>query len=528
MNPFVEGVHDSIIRLFIPAHIVCIRHAKMKRIPMKDSYEHANIAKRIANSWIKAKVATHDSLLAQIESYVSETYRHLTEEIQKKWIAIFNDMTKWQGIDPAIFDDVLRVLWLFHTIDNLKIKTDQYPEKISQHGIVPSYTKPNSTLKISVSAADILDLAPAGPKFLCLSNLKTDVHSHQVVLPAQRGSQIELSIDAGSYSELKLLSIFPFGKFRSVVGNLGTDYGISSYDSYRTGAATYSPNQENGIIPDNIFNNTGIDTHVGSNNFVVEDLEKLIIGIRVAYSSLHGLVFPSAGGFQQADTRGYGVFTSSVINQMTDLSESRRRVLAAMSWLEGSFDSINTYDHANRLSWGISHWISNYGNTVDGELTHVLAYLYKEHPRIFDIAFGDHGFSVWFDPDRIATYGLGKNGHLPFSRQTILFPECHGDNLRNALLSRRTAPWRTRRSIHSAWVFRKAGLYPEVQRGQIEMLNYRMSVFCPAGQPSEREVATATSISINPNDQLDRESRIDACITAKNILLSNLPGSFQG
>lgn len=527
MNPFIKGVHDSLIRLVVPAHLICVRQARVKCYPMDVNFEHSEIANEIAAASRSGRGSTDGTLVAKIENYIRDELSFMADEAKRKWSELFNFMLRWQGIDQSVFEDALRVSWLFHTIDDLEVKTDQYPVKKSQQGMVASYVKPNENLGLSISADHLLNLEPVGAKFLCLSNLRTGTHIHKSVLPEQRGSQVELSINAGSYSELKILSIFPFGKFCAMIGRLGTDMGLSSYDAYGAGNATYLANSVSGISADAVFDNAGIDAEVGANNFAVEDIAKTIIGIRIAYQGLHGLVYPSSGLFQQADDRGFGIFTYSIISQIPNLSDSRRRVLAAMSWLEGSFDSINTYDHANRLSWGISHWISNLGNNLDGELNHVLAYLYKEYQREFDHAFGQYGFSVWYDPSHIDAYGQGRNGYLPFRSPRILFPECHGEHFRNSLRSRQSAIWRNRRSIYSAWVFRNAGTNAIIQRGQVEMLNFRMSVACPPGQPSERDVAVATSTSINPRDPLDRVSRIDECCRQRNITLSDQPGSFQ-
>lgn len=71
------------------------------------------------------------------------------------------------------------------------------------------------------------------------------------------------------------------------------------------------------------------------------------------------------------------------------LSESKQKILGAISEFEGEFDTINTYDRAT-LTWGFVQWTGGHGS----DLTKALAIIKEKYPEGFARAFQQYGIDV--------------------------------------------------------------------------------------------------------------------------------------
>lgn len=435
----------------------------------------------------------------------------------------------------------------------------------------------NQSLTLEVDAGQVLDLAPRGAKLLCLANASQDKHhQHLIVRPEDRGKALQLTINAGPYSQLKILTVMPFGAFRVVKSRYANRIAYMSEYLGRTAEPGSQPAVQieyvHDLTPEQAFDNSfpASGKGMGSNNLIVEDTNKTILGYRTRYKALstYGLVYPSSGDWEAADQAGHGVFAYKVAQSLSGVSESRRKIISAFSWVEGPLDSINTYDAVDRLSWGILHWISNAGSkkgaALDGELNHLMAYLYTEHEESFEQAFGAFGFSVWFKNTKDQAgnsvpieYDAPKSGgRFPFPRPVILMPGCHGPRLRAALEARQRGTWQDRRAVYGTWVFRLAGQSPDLQLGQLEWVNHRLTALFKrmeaggsvkkgrkrkkgqksesAGIPaapkgvSEQEMAYALEKDVNGGgNRSQRRGQIDACAKFLKLTLDTDPGSFK-
>lgn len=74
------------------------------------------------------------------------------------------------------------------------------------------------------------------------------------------------------------------------------------------------------------------------------------------------------------------------------LSESRRKILQAISGFEGGFDTVNTYDRA-KVTWGFVQWTGG----SHSDLTATLTIIKQKHPAAFARAFQAYGIDVVSD-----------------------------------------------------------------------------------------------------------------------------------
>jgi len=71
------------------------------------------------------------------------------------------------------------------------------------------------------------------------------------------------------------------------------------------------------------------------------------------------------------------------------LSESRRKILEAISGFEGGFDTVNTYDRA-KVTWGFVQWTGG----SHSDLTATLTIIKAKHPEAFAKAFQAYGIDI--------------------------------------------------------------------------------------------------------------------------------------
>jgi len=71
------------------------------------------------------------------------------------------------------------------------------------------------------------------------------------------------------------------------------------------------------------------------------------------------------------------------------LSESRRKILQAISGFEGGFDTVNTYDRA-KITWGFVQWTGG----SHSDLTRTLTIIKEQHPEAFANSFQAYGIDV--------------------------------------------------------------------------------------------------------------------------------------
>jgi len=74
------------------------------------------------------------------------------------------------------------------------------------------------------------------------------------------------------------------------------------------------------------------------------------------------------------------------------LSESRRKILQAISGFEGGFDTVNTYDRA-KVTWGFVQWTGG----SHSDLTQTLTIIKQQHPDAFAKSFQAYGIDVVSD-----------------------------------------------------------------------------------------------------------------------------------
>lgn len=359
--------------------------------------------------------------------------------------------------------------------------------------------------------------------------------------PPEDPDWISLRIDGGRLDQLKLISVFPYAKFAVYAMRYG--YALEDMKAFLEPSAEHPARVVHPHLAiDDVMDTDGIVRGlpsgrmgcVGANNMAVIDDPgpgRMVLGYRTRMDPHpHGLLFPDASGWQAFDKAGIGVFPHRAPEATEGYSESRRKIIRTFSWVEGPFDSINTYDYKDRLSWGIFNWISNFREETSGaELCHVLAYIHENYPEAFERCFAVYGFSVWFEAAKTKNYRDPKETtYTPYSEPTILFPGCHGDDLRTALTSMREAAWRNHRSLYATWAFRKAGLDRDAQRAQVEMFNLRIqSAVNDLPAATERQISYRVEQTVNPKaDHAARRAQITEYEEKMNEKLGDAPGSF--
>jgi len=121
------------------------------------------------------------------------------------------------------------------------------------------------------------------------------------------------------------------------------------------------------------------------------------------------------------------------------LSESRRKILQAISGFEGGFDTVNTYDRA-KVTWGFVQWTG--GSASD--LTQTLTIIKAQHADAFAKNFQAYGIDVVGD-QLVITPPDGS-------------PAIKGDKAADAIM----------RNPRLAAVLAHAGRNDEVQRGEVQ------------------------------------------------------------
>jgi hypothetical protein len=130
-----------------------------------------------------------------------------------------------------------------------------------------------------------------------------------------------------------------------------------------------------------------VATEVTHHDFAFPDKEHVKVRDRVAaYATTTpiGLDNESAGRDKQRPH-------SDVAGRMKDagLSESKQKILGAISAFEGEFDTVNTYDRAT-VTWGFVQWAGG----SDSDLTKAMTIIKEKYPDGFARAFQKYGIDV--------------------------------------------------------------------------------------------------------------------------------------
>ncbi|MCY1015771.1 hypothetical protein [Pyxidicoccus sp. MSG2] len=129
--------------------------------------------------------------------------------------------------------------------------------------------------------------------------------------------------------------------------------------------------------------------------------------------------------------------------EKSGISEDRRKVLASISGLEGTFSKVNTWD-IGRVSWGFTQW--TLGKSGNGSLAEFMRDLKKNDSALYEKHFGRYGLGI-DDKGVVLTRGDG----------TVL----KGVEAAEAI----------RTDVKLSAVFMAAGAAPEMQQAQIKFAN---------------------------------------------------------
>nr|AYM52645.1 hypothetical protein [Aetherobacter sp.] len=177
----------------------------------------------------------------------------------------------------------------------------------------------------------------------------------------------------------------------------------------------------------------------------------------------------------------------------TDLSTSRRLVVAGVLDVEGGPSAVTSYD-GPKASWGMNQWTWP-RNAAVGEIHQILCYIYDFFPEAFDTCFGRYGIGVSF-ASRNRTWSPStynspvlfrvpccklKLGTAEITRsmragldaigQHLALDELHGTIASSfSLLTREDTT-----SVAMLYLLYRAGHNAEVQKAQVQWTSYRIT-----------------------------------------------------
>jgi hypothetical protein len=128
-----------------------------------------------------------------------------------------------------------------------------------------------------------------------------------------------------------------------------------------------------------------VATDVTHHDFAFADDEHVKLRDHVvAYATTVSFGVDSEGAIDHAQVRD--------VMATAGLSESRRKILQAISGFEGGFDTVNTYDRA-KVTWGFVQWTGG----RHSDLTQTLTIIKQQHPEAFAQSFQAYGIDVVSD-----------------------------------------------------------------------------------------------------------------------------------
>jgi hypothetical protein len=185
-----------------------------------------------------------------------------------------------------------------------------------------------------------------------------------------------------------------------------------------------------GHTDDSVF--SPVTTDVTHHDYAFSDGEHVRVHDHVvAYATTVPFGVDSEGPIDHAQVKN--------VMATAGLSESRRKILQAISGFEGGFDTVNTYDRA-KVTWGFVQWTGG----SHSDLTRTLTIIKQQHPE----AFAKH-FQV---------YGIDVVGNELMITPQDGSPAIKGDEAAKALM----------RNPRLTAVLAHAGRNNEIQKGEVQ------------------------------------------------------------
>lgn len=230
-----------------------------------------------------------------------------------------------------------------------------------------------------------------------------------------------------------------------------------------------------GHADDSVFE--PIATDVTHHDFAFADGEHVKVHDHVvAYATTVSFGIDSEGPIDHAQVKNVMVIAG--------LSESRRKILQAISGFEGGFDTVNTYDRA-KVTWGFVQWTG--GSRSD--LTRTLMIIKQQHPNAFAKSFQAYGIDV-VENELVITLPDGS-------------PAVKGDPAADAIM----------RNPKLAAALEHAGRNADVQKGEVQAA-------------SQLEIENALSLRVQWGDDKDEVTTTAGALLTSEYGVGLLANTF--